>query len=153
MNIVIKLDQYDENNIFFCEPIKNNIINEGNFIRIIYSNSLFILNGIYLAFSINSMNIENYYNKYKIIFDTSMYKDMIEQIRKIEENIIQKISIQNKTAKYKIYEQLQNGNIKIFIDAKYDSTQLVNNMILLKISGIWETETNYGVTYKFMKVQ
>ena len=153
MNIVKNLEQYDENCIFFCEPIKNNIIHDGNFIRIIYSNSLFILNGIYIAFSINSINIDNYYNKYKIIFDTNIHKDIIESIRIIEENIIKKICIKNKTPQFKIYEQLQNGHIKIFIDSKFELTKLVNNVILLKISGVWETDMNYGVTYKFMKIQ
>ena len=40
MNLVIRTDQYDDNCIYFCEPIKNNIMNEGNFIRILYTNSL-----------------------------------------------------------------------------------------------------------------
>ena len=46
MNIVKTIDQYDENYVFFCDPIKNNIMNNGNFIRILYSTSLFVLNGI-----------------------------------------------------------------------------------------------------------
>ena len=48
MNIVKRIDQYNKNNIFFCEPIKNNIMNEGIFIRILYSSHNFILNGVYL---------------------------------------------------------------------------------------------------------
>ena len=48
MNIVKTIDQYNENYIYFCEAIKNNIMNEGSFIRIIYSTPQFILNGIYL---------------------------------------------------------------------------------------------------------
>ena len=85
MNVIKKLDQYDEKCVFFCEPIKNNIMNDGNFIRILYSNELFVLNGIYLIFSINSMNVEKYYNKYKITFDKQANNDIIEQIRIIEE--------------------------------------------------------------------
>ena len=50
MNIVINMNQYDENNIFFCEPIKNNIMNDGTFIRIIYSTNNIVLNGIYILF-------------------------------------------------------------------------------------------------------
>ena len=151
MNIVKKLDQYDENCVFFCEPIKNNIMNDGNFIRILYSNELFVLNGIYLIFSINSMNVEKYYNKYKITFDKQANNDIIEQIRIIEENIIKKICIKNKTPQFKIYEQLKNGNIKIFFEHK-DDIITMNNTFLLKISGIWETQTSYGLTYKFIKI-
>ena len=67
MNIVKTLDQYDGNNIFFCDPIKNNIMNNGNFIRIIYSTSLFVLNGIYININFNYTSIDKYYNKYYII--------------------------------------------------------------------------------------
>ena len=46
MNIVKTIDQYNEDYIYFCEPIKNNIMNDGYFIRIIYSSPLFVLNGV-----------------------------------------------------------------------------------------------------------
>ena len=151
MNIVKKLDQYDENCVFFCDPIKNNIMNDGNFIRILYSNELFVLNGIYLIFSINLMSVEKYYNKYKITFDKNANNDIIEQIRVIEENIIKKICIKNKTPQFKIYEQLKNGNIKIFFEPK-DDIFGSSNTFLLKISGIWDTDMSYGVTYKFIKI-
>ena len=156
MNIVKKIDQYNDNYIYFCEPIKNNIMNEGNFIRILYSSPLFVLNGIYLHLSFNDIIIEKYYNKYKCLFNVLNHKDVIESIRTIEDNILKKVNIKNKTAQHKIYEQLINGNIKIFFDNK---NKCINNCensnlnhFLLKISGIWETDTSYGVTYKFTKI-
>ena len=48
MNIVKNIEQYDENNVYFFDPIKNNIMNDGTFIRILYSTENFMLNGIYL---------------------------------------------------------------------------------------------------------
>lgn len=156
MNIVKKINQYNDNYIYFCEPIKNNIMNEGFFIRILYSSPLFVLNGIYLHLSFNDIIIEKYYNKYKCLFNVSNHKDLIESIRIIEENILKKVNIKNKNPQYKIYEQLINGNIKIFFDNK---NKFINNCensnlnhFLLKISGIWETDTSYGVTYKFTKI-
>jgi hypothetical protein len=61
MNIVKRIEQYDENNIFFCEPIKNNIMNEGNFIRIIYSTHNIVLNGIYLLIILSNIVFPDYY--------------------------------------------------------------------------------------------
>ena len=55
MNIAKQLDQYNENYIYFCEPIKNNIMNEGTFIRILYSSPLLVLNGVYLLFNLISL--------------------------------------------------------------------------------------------------
>ncbi len=65
MNIIKDIDQYNENSVYFCEPIKNNIINGGFFIRILYSNHLFSLNGIYLNIHLNDVVFEKFYNKYK----------------------------------------------------------------------------------------
>lgn len=146
MNIVKNIDQYNEDNVYFCEPIKNNIMNNGNFIRIIYSTSMFILNGIYINININYTSVDKYYNKYKCSFDTNQYRELIEKLRLIEEGLIKKIGIIGKIPQYKIYEQLKNGNIKVFSD----TSDKIYNTFLLKIAGIWETETEYGLTYKFL---
>ena len=146
MNLVKNMNQYDENNIFFCEPIKNNIMNDGTFIRILYSTHNILLNGIYLLISLNDIACEKYYNKYRCNFDPSNHKDIIDNIKIIEENILKKIDIK-KTPQLKISEQLRNGNIKLFnmIDQQDSS-------FIVKISGVWETQYNYGLTYKFIKV-
>jgi hypothetical protein len=144
--LVKNINQYNEDYVYFCDPIKNNIMSEGYFIRIMYSTSLFILNGIYISININHTSVDKYYNKYKCSFDTYQYKDTIDNIRIIEEGILKKSSIFGKSPQYKIYEQLKNGNIKVFSDT-YDK---IGNTFLLKIAGIWETNTEYGLTYKFI---
>ena len=146
MNIVKNINQYNENNIFFCEPIKNNIMNDGNFIRILYSTHNILLNGIYLLIKINDVTCEKYYNKYRCGFNPNNHKDIIDNIKIIEENILKKLDIK-KIPQLKINEQLKNGNIKLFniIDEE-------NCSFIIKISGIWETQNNYGLTYKFIKV-
>jgi len=140
-------DQYDDDGIFFCDPIKNNIMTEGIFIRILYSTESMLLNGVYLLVNINDFVCEKYYNKYRCVFNPSMHKELIQTLKEIEENILKKINLCNKTPQLKIYEQLKNGNVKIF-------NELVNQTsgsFILKISGIWETQFSYGLTYKFIK--
>ena len=148
MNIVKGIDQYNEDSVYFCDPIKNNIMTEGNFIRILYSTPIFILNGIYLSININQLTIEKYFNKYKCSFDIHSHMNIIDKIRTIEEGILRKINIRGKIPQYKIFDQVRNGNIKIFSD----NVEKNNNMFLLKIAGIWETDYNYGLTYKYIKV-
>jgi hypothetical protein len=147
INITLKLNQFEDDCIFFCDPIKNNIMSDGNFIRILYSSELFTLNGIYLLLKINNIHVEKYYNKFKYIFDIHAHTEIIEKVRQIEFDILNKMDL-NKKPQYKIYEQLQNGNVKIIAD----KMEKCNNL-LLKISGIWETETEYGITYKFMNAK
>ena len=106
MNIVKRFDQYDDNNVFFCEPIKNNVMNDGNFIRILYSTPYFTLNGIYFIVTLYDIICEKYYLKYKCTFNVSIHKNIIDNIKVIEDDILKKYKIKDKVAQYKIYEQL-----------------------------------------------
>lgn len=147
MNLVKQINQYDNKCIFFCEPIKNNIMNEGTFIKILYSNENITLNGIYLLIDICDIVCEKYYNKYKCSFNILNNKDIINNLKLIEEEILKKYNT-IKTPCYKIYEQMKCGYIKMYsiIGIKQTSS------FILKISGIWETPQNYGLTYKFIKL-
>ena len=148
MNIVKNIEQYSDDCVYFCDPIKNTIMNDGNFIRILYSTPLFILNGIYLSVMINQLTVERYFNKYKCAFDTANNMETIHRIKHSEETILSKIKINGKMPQYKVYEQIRNGNIKVFAD----NIDEVTNKFLLKIAGIWETDYSYGLTYKFVKL-
>jgi hypothetical protein len=149
MNIVKNMEQYDSSCVYYCDPIKNNIMNEGFFIRIIYSTSNFVLNGITLLVQLNDVYYEKYYNKYKCIFNIATHRDTIERIKVIEEGLLKNVNIRGKIPQYKIYEQLRNGNIKIITE---NGDKINNSLFMLKISGIWENDTQYGLTYKFMKI-
>ena len=148
MNVVKRIDQYNDNHLFFCEPIKNNVMNEGNFIRLLYSTNSVVLNGIYLQITLNDIICEKYYTKYRCNFCTVMHKNIIDNLKIIEEDILKKSEITNKTPQFKIYDQLKNGNLKIFTDIGNKTSC----SFILKISGIWETYNNYGLTYKFIKI-
>ena len=136
------------NNCFFCEPIKNNVMNDSNFIRIIYSTHNFTLNGIYLLLTLNDISCEKFYTKYRCNFNVLNHKDIIDNLKIIEENLLKKCEIKDKIPQFKINEQLKNGNLKIYT---YIDNKSVCSFIL-KISGVWETQHNYGLTYKFIKV-
>jgi len=146
MNLVKLIEQYNNNNLIFCEPIKNNIMNDGNFIRILYSTDIITFNGVYLLIRLSDCICEKFYNKVKCTFNSSNQKELIEQIKSIEEDILKKYNT-IKIPSYKINEQLSSGTIKIYSDIAYKSS----HTFVLKISGIWETPTHYGLTYKFTK--
>ena len=148
MNIVTKFEQYKDECLYFCDSIKNNIIIDGKFIRIIYSTPEFTSNGIFLLINLQDVIIEKFYNKFKCTFNLTNHKDLIHRIKIIEENILNKIKLADKIPQFKIFDQLKSGCIKIFSD----NSKTQGGEFLLKISGIWETEMFYGLTYKFMKV-
>ena len=149
MNLIQTIDQCDMNSIFFCESIKNNVIVDGSFTRILYSTDIFTMNGVYLLVQLNEVTFEKYYQKYKCIFNSHHNMKMTNKICEVEFNLLDKAGsvIKNKKPQYKIQEQLKNSHIKIISDTMPVASN--RNSFLLKISGIWETDTHYGVTYKF----
>jgi hypothetical protein len=149
MNVVLDIDDFKLENVFFQDSVKNTVMDNSNFIRTLYSTNLFTLNGIFLKTNINTLYVEKYFNKYKCIFDKELNRTVIDKMLLIEKNILQKVEIKNKNAAYRIEDQLSGGNIKLFTDNLEKSLE---NQYIFKISGIWETETDYGVTYKFMNI-
>jgi flagellar basal body rod protein FlgG len=97
---------------------------------------------------LKDVTCDKYYNKYKCIFNVNIHKELIEKIKSIEETILKKLesTFYNKFPQYKIYEQFKNGNIKIFQDIQNKS----NVNFILKISGVWEINSSFGLTYKFI---
>jgi len=150
MNIVIDIDEFNKDYIFLQEPVKNNIIDDSKFIRIIYSNNIFAVNTVYITFSLNISQIENYFNKYKFVFNIKQNTNPINQLKSIEESILDKVFINNKKPVFRLYEQLNSGNLKLFKDSLKLHKINSDNEFILKISGIWENEYEYGITYKFV---
>lgn len=148
MYLVLELDELNINNVFYNEKVKNTVMDNSNFSRVIYSNELFILNGIFVKFNLNLNAVEKSFNKYKCVFDIKTHNDIILKISTIEKNLIERHMLPNKTMVYRISEQLNNGFLKIFNEAKC----MENNEFILKIYGIWENEYEYGLTYKFISI-
>ena len=149
MNIAKYLQDYDLNKVFFLNPIKNTVIDNSNFIRILYSNELFILNGVYLIIDINDISIDKHNNKIKYSFNPEKNLEILNSIKNIEINLLKKINIKNKNMSTKILDQLDTGFLKISNEYNENFT----NKFILKISGIWESIYEYGLTYKFINVE
>lgn len=147
MNIVTDINAFDSNNVYFLDSVKNTIMSDSNFIRIIYSNHLFMLNGIFLKINLKITSSDKYYNKYKYTFDYNINKSEIEKIILIEEIVLRMLNIKNKFPVFRIGEQLINENIKLFSDVPFKN---IENQFVLKMSGVWESDTEYGIIYKFM---
>lgn len=125
MNIIIPIDNISDKNIYFHDPIKNTVINNGDFIRILYTDKYIISNGLQFKISPNPN------------------KDIIEKIFKLEKNIL---NLYNPSCKQfiKLEEQLYY-NI-----SKYSHSFTSTNFFIIKISGIWENNIGIGVTSKII---
>ena len=138
MIIYTKIDSYNKNYIFFGDSTKNTVITNGKFIRIIYSNEICSLNGLYILVPLS--NIKKINSNTCSINNNNL---CIKNLCNIEKDILDKYH-SNKTKEYKLQEQLNKNIIKIF--------NFKNNLkkIIIKISGLWEDDNSCGLTYKFI---
>tara|TARA_B100000886_G_scaffold197316_1_gene136009 strand:+ start:7278 stop:7730 length:453 start_codon:yes stop_codon:yes gene_type:complete len=147
MNLAIPVELYENNKYLFLEPIENTIIKDSIFHRIILSNNLICMNNINIKLELTNVPIEKYYNKYKCLIDIN--SEIFRKIIFIENSILSSINIENKIKKLNIFEQLNTGSIRIFSQDELENKIHTKFNIILKISGIWETKEEYGVTFKF----
>tara|TARA_E500000178_G_C16597045_1_gene562944 strand:- start:87 stop:578 length:492 start_codon:yes stop_codon:yes gene_type:complete len=153
MNIVLQPKHFNKNCIFISDPIKNTIIQNGDFIKIIYSNSKIVMNGIYLNINLKNIEIENKNNKIYLKFDKIKNKETLDYIEYIENNILEKYTCRNKNSTIKLLKDyLNNEYLRIYKNDEKSLIQINNNNInlVLKISGIWDDFVNYGITFKFI---
>jgi hypothetical protein len=80
-------------------------------------------------------------------------KTLIEKLCKFEQDIIKRYIDENcpkKTATYILKNQLMTNTIKYHSENKEIGKKLNNvERCILKVSGLWETATNVGITMKF----
>ncbi len=155
MIIANNISNVNNNQIIYCNIMRNNIIN-GFFTKINYTTEFIVLNGLYITLPICT----TVYNNNKIKFDPASHPNfkLISALSTLENDIL------NKYIKYKklkinkkqiLLLQLQTGFMKVYEDiadyADYNNTFTGFNShkrLVIKISGIWETSTECGITYK-----
>lgn len=128
MNILQDLKQINSDFIFFGDDIKNSIIENGIFTRLIYSDHYMILNCMY------------------ILIDPTEFSHnvLIETLIELEQTILTKIEI-NKNAQYKIKDYLKHLSLSFMFEDKLKKC-------ILKIAGIWQTDIEYGIIFKFLEI-
>ena len=150
MNILLHQSQFNYNYIYFKEKIKNTVYNNSNFIRIYYSQRYFTMNCISLLIPLKNLKITRNGNKHIGHINKILNNDIIIFIKNIETYLLNICNIKNKEQVLSLQNQLDNKFIKIYNIDDEHSNQISN--LHLKISGIWETNTSYGITYKFLAV-
>lgn len=108
MMLAINLSQYNRQCILMLPPVKNTMVDDGVFTRMMYSTDKVTFNGIFI------------YTR----------NESIKSICAIEKDILQMYPT-HKTPMYSVERQI-----------------IRTPKSILKISGIWENGTSYGLVYK-----
>lgn len=138
--MILTLDNFDVQRVYFGNTTKNNIISDGIFSHINYSTNYFSLNTVYLNIPLKMKTI-NSNGKTKIFFKKNENEIIINKLKLIEEKLLQDMS---KKSQLKINQYLENEIIVVY------SKEKVNFSIILKISGLWETDEQCGLSFKFI---
>lgn len=151
MNIIYNLGDIKDLNLFFSDK-KNNMLMEGSFTKLIHSDEFITTIGLYLhcPFKVQSKSL--FINKCFLKIKPSDNVDIIQKINTIESSIMsyyKTYTQSNKAVTLLLSEKLDSGNIKYY--SKHNNPHK-NNKIVLKISGIWESEKECGVTFKFIEM-
>ena len=155
MSCVIYPQQFNKNYTLFNERVDNTVVNNSNFIGIKYSTPIVSFNNISIMMSLKDTIVDHYFNKFKCEYNNNKYNSIqIQMFHNIEKEILAKYSsYTNALPSYKIDKFIDNStrikvnninNKTIKYGEKNDEIKLV-----LKISGLWETATEYGIIYKF----
>ena len=164
MNLVTDINNFNSAYIYICEPIRNNILNEGNFLRLLYTTPLFTLNGIVFELPIKEKdfvleNSSGHNNNYSFCSISNSFE--IDKFKKMEESILESCRhcFPLKCPQFKLFNTLNHPDqtIKVFHEKKYSSSTMHQNdqsiVLLLKVSGLWETPDLFGLTFKFVSAQ
>ena len=154
MNLVINADSIHKRHIFFYEQVENKVMINSVFIQTGYSNELFSLSGVYINTEFYVNRTDKYFKKIRYMFEINENNEMINSLIKIERMILDNIDRPDLAKMYKLKEQLNSSSILVF--ENNESVKQVNNTgirnFILKISGVWVSETSCGITFKFFQV-
>ena len=151
MNIILDPSTFSLSEIFLADKKRNILIN-GHFTKILYSNHHLVLNSIYYHISMASSSISTIDNDMFMQYDVCNGHNicMIKELADIEYKLLDYYKhFYNLTANIStsIEKRLQYGKIKLYCE---DSNSITPNaQIVIKISGIWETAHEIGLAIKF----
>ena len=152
MNILaLPLTLYDSNYLY-CLDSKPNLIMNGNFTKINYTHPHFTMNGLFFFVPITPTFVEQSSENTNFVhFDGGSLsnKSTLECVVRIEHELLSKyagLNNSSKTVSYSMTKQFMKGKLKINGDSVHSHT----NSIVLKISGVWENEIEYGITFRWI---
>ena len=143
MNIYHNVINFDVSNITVCNPTPNKFSNYDRFYKVLYNTNGMTLNTIYLLIDVDCCNVVEESKRYKLTFNVD--DSIVERVKRIETNILNRVNqyIQKDIVLNCYYNLVNNRYI-------YSNTYISKKKqrIYLRISGIWESNNQIGLTAK-----
>ena len=141
--MLLTLDIYDldKTNIVLGNKETNLIGDYKFFYKLFYSSGYYVMNGICIKLNLVNYKQSNFYNYIKINYNVQHNNALINMLGEVEKNILSNVT---GVIKNNLYNDLLCGVIKIQKKNYYHTRHLV-----LRITGVWESTNNCGISYKF----
>jgi hypothetical protein len=151
MNLTIPTQKFLTRNVSWLET-KNNTIMTGTFTKICYNTPHMTMNGLYLYFPVVVTPTDIIPDKTQLKFNSQSSENhrTIKEFTIIEHKILDNyIQIRHKSLKkvQLLSKQLLSGFMKVYKETNYVDLPQYNEYCV-KISGVWETHNECGLTYK-----
>ena len=140
--LTLALEEIDMNCAYLARPTPNTVLQRGEFRRLYYSNSILTLSGIYLLLDCKLTREAK--ERSSISYVVHCDKKWLPTIENIESSLLKQIP--SCRAKPRLHENLSGGVLKFSERPPFKDVCKV----IVKISGVWSTERECGLTYKLM---
>lgn len=148
MLAVLDEKNVDMSNVFFTDKKRNIVMASGIFMKIAYSTEYMNMSGIAVHFPL----ITSVKNQCLMMDFTNMHvQKCVESMCKLEEDVLRTYLTTyniNKPPSYGLRTSLFTGSAKVH--QEYSST--ANVSFILRISGVWESTSAVGITYKIIQL-
>jgi len=158
INDIFKKGEINRSNLFFLDK-KRNMIMDGEFTKIVFSDELITLNGVFLTCPLYTQPIDKFQKKNIVWFQPYHLNnlDLIQRFCLLERELLEyykDYTDSKKIPSFNLHNQLYSGNAKIYRNLSNGEEHTSNDMMyVIKISGVWESKDRIGVTYKFQGTQ
>ena len=153
MNFTIDRNNFTIDNVLLMDS-KKNVIMEGSFTKMNYLSQYLTMNGLFFYIDIelkSKCNMEKHYIQYDPYTEYNL--PIIQFLSNLEMELLNyylNSKQKNKKKNTLFSKQLYAGYLKVTPDENKDKLYMKKRLIV-KITGIWETSEEIGVTYKMFE--
>ena len=148
MSIILDLKNISYDCLYLSEVTNNNVIENGKFYRLNYSNKTINLNS--LNIQLKMILTSEIISKNKKIYQFSIDNTSKEEIINLEKKILSLISTGYSQVN-KLENIMSSGYFKLKLSNKSKPIEFNKELVItLSITGIWEINNEIGVNFKFI---
>jgi hypothetical protein len=150
-------------NVKFLEK-KRNLIMSGDFVKLVYSDECMSVNSIFFACQIKCKYESDYSEKCTVWYSPydAVNEGMVQRLIDYEQALLEEYIDQTRCVKRPmclLKTQLLSGNLRLYklhnniarSPPAVCATRREPTAMLVKISGVWESNEQFGITYKFIE--